>query len=133
MATHNVGARYFSTFLMTTGYASGFVVLAWISDTIFYPSEKRAVAIGFINACGNVGSIPGTYIWRSMYGPYYRVPFGACLAILGGVVVVAVGLRGYLMKLNGELDRIEGEGMELDDKDGNDRGDGGGRAFRYLY
>lgn len=62
MGTHSIGGRYFSTFLMTTGYASGFVVLAWISNTLPRPPAKRAVAIGLINAMGNIGSIPVTYI-----------------------------------------------------------------------
>ncbi|CAK4022668.1 major facilitator superfamily transporter [Lecanosticta acicola] len=135
MATHNTGARYFSTFLMTTGYASGFLVLAWISNTIVEPPEKRAVAIAFINACGNVGSIPGSYIWRSMYGPWYRIPFGACFAILGAGVVVAAGLRWYLIRLNKELERVEGAGIamegagkECDDVDDDER-----KGFRYLY
>lgn len=108
MGTQNIGARYFSTFLMTTGYASGFIVLAWISNTIPRPPAKRAVAIGVINACGNIGSIPGTYIWRAMYGPYYRVPFGACFAILATACIVAFGLRQYLKHLNKQLDRQEG-------------------------
>ncbi|EME85985.1 uncharacterized protein MYCFIDRAFT_81945 [Pseudocercospora fijiensis CIRAD86] len=98
----NIGARYFSTFLMTTGYASGFVVLAWISNTIPRPPAKRAVAIGMINACGNIGSIPGIYIWRSMDGPYYRVPFWSCFAILGSACAVACVLRQYLARLKSQ-------------------------------
>lgn len=116
IGTHNIGARYFSTFLMTTGYASGFVVLAWISNTIPRPPAKRAVAIGLINACGNIGSIPGTYIWRSIYGPWYAVPFGACIAILGTGCVVALGLRRYLVVLNKQLDREDGVAFELNSR-----------------
>lgn len=113
IGTHNIGARYFSTFLMTTGYASGFVILAWISNTIPRPPAKRAVAIGLINAMGNIGSIPGTYIWRSMYGPYYAVPFWACFAILAAACVVALGLRQYLILLNKNLDREDESAFEM--------------------
>lgn len=43
-------------FLMTTGYASGFMMLAWISNTITRSRAKRAAAIGIVNAMGNIGS-----------------------------------------------------------------------------
>ncbi|KAF7190329.1 MFS transporter prlL [Pseudocercospora fuligena] len=131
-STVNIGARYFSTFLMTTGYASGFVVLACISNTIARPPAKRAVAIGMINACGNIGSIPGTYIWRSMYGPYYKVPFWSCFAILGAACVVAFVLRMYLIRLNRKLDREESSTIELE-IDGKNLGETEVKGFRYLY
>ncbi|KXT07272.1 hypothetical protein AC578_2484 [Pseudocercospora eumusae] len=130
-STVNIGARYFSNFLMTTGYASGFVVLAWISNAIARPPAKRAVAIGMINACGNIGSIPGTYIWRSMYGPYYKVPFWSCFAILGSACVVAFILRQYLIRLNRKLDREESSTIEL--IYGKNSGEREDKGFRYLY
>lgn len=134
MGTHSIGPRYFATFLMTTGYASGFVALAWISNTIVVPSAKRAVAIGLINAMGNISSIPGSYIWRSMYGPYYAVPFGSCFAVMSLACLVALGLRQYLSLLNKRLDRQAANDVELskDPVEGN----GGivieSSSFRYL-
>lgn len=143
IGTHKIGPRYFSTFLMTTGYASGFVVLAWISNTIPRPPAKRAVAIGLINACGNIGSIPGTYIWRSMYGPYYAVPFWACFAILAAACVVALGLRQYLAHLNKRLDQEDDVPFELNDlavkhtaqleKEDFEEVQKHVKSFRYLY
>ncbi|CZR65616.1 related to nicotinamide mononucleotide permease [Phialocephala subalpina] len=108
IASHNTGARYFSAFLMTTGYASGFAMLAWISNTIPRPRAKRAAAIGLVNACGNIGSIPGAYIWPINYGPYYRNSFIASLAILTFAISAACALRTYLKHLNKKLDRNEG-------------------------
>ncbi|KAK4547325.1 hypothetical protein LTR36_000981 [Oleoguttula mirabilis] len=116
IGTHEIGPRYFSTFFMTTGYASGFVVLAWISNTIPRSPAKRAVAIGLINACGNIGSIPGTYIWRSIYGPYYAVPFWACFVVLAAAFVVALGLRQYLVYMNKRLDREDIGAFELGER-----------------
>lgn len=55
-STHEVGPRYFAMFLMTIGYSSGFMMLAWISNTIPRSRAKRAAAIGIVNAMGNVGS-----------------------------------------------------------------------------
>jgi len=66
---------------------------------------------------GNIGSIPGTYIWRSEYAPQYVVPFGACLAILGSACISAFGLRTYLKLLNKRLDAQEdGVGFEVSKK-----------------
>ena len=88
-------------------------MLAWISNTIPRPRAKRAVAIGLVNACGNIGSIPGAYIWPAAYGPYYRKSFGASLSILGFAVFVALVLRTYLKYLNGKLDKEGGIGFEV--------------------
>lgn len=134
IGTHSIGPRYFATFCMTTGYASGFVVLAWISNTIVYPSAKRAVAIGLINAMGNVGSIPGTYIWRSIYGPYYAVPFWACFAVLVTASLVALGLRQYLSVLNKRMDQQGSVDIELDDTAArvDDATAVRSKSFRYL-
>lgn len=45
MSTHNIGARYFSMFLMAQSY-SGFVCFySWISGSFPRPPMKRAVAI----------------------------------------------------------------------------------------
>lgn len=134
IGTQSIGPRYFATFCMTTGYASGFVVLAWISNTIVFPSAKRAVAIGFINAMGNIGSIPGTYIWRSMYGPYYAVPFWACFAVLSTACVVAPTLRQYLLLLNKRLEQEDTADIELR-KPTAESGEPGvmrSKPFRYL-
>jgi hypothetical protein len=118
----------------SAGYASGSLVLACISNTIPRTPAKRAVAIGMINVMGNIGNglpqlsppeisskhalgIPGTYIWRSKYAPEYKVPFGACLAILGGACISAFALRTYLKHLNKRLDSYEDAvGFELNEK-----------------
>lgn len=128
IVTTRAGPRYFSCFLMTVGYSCGFTILAWISSTIPRPRAKRAAAIGIINAMGNIGNIPGSYIWASKYGPYYRKPFGANVAILGTGCVLALGLRQYLVRQNKKLDRlasVSDQGIEV--KSGSDV------KIRYLY
>ncbi|KAL4875791.1 major facilitator superfamily domain-containing protein [Aspergillus karnatakaensis] len=107
MTTRSTAPRYISMFLMTTGYASGFVMLAWISSTIPRPPAKRAAAIGIINAMGNIGSIPGSYIFPAKFGPYYVKSFGAELAILAFGCVCAFTLRTYLRYLNKKLEQEE--------------------------
>jgi hypothetical protein len=92
-------------------------MLAWISNTIPRPRAKRAAAIAFVNAWGNIGSIPGSYIWPAKYGPYYTISFGASLAILSFAIFAAFMLRTYLKHLNKKLDRDEAVAFETSDAD----------------
>lgn len=86
-------------------------MLAWISNTIPGPAAKKAAAIALVNAMGNIGSIPGAYIWPSNFGPLYVKSFGAEIGILGFACVCALALRFYLVAENKKLDRAEGVSM----------------------
>ncbi|KAJ5652992.1 hypothetical protein N7507_010418 [Penicillium longicatenatum] len=129
MTTTGTAPRYVSMFLMTTGYCCGFVMLGWISSTVPRPPAKRAAAIAIINAMGNIGSIPGSYIFPSNYGPYYVQSFGAELAILAFACVCAFALRTYLRHLNKKLDQEECERFSQDGITENQHV----KSFRYLY
>ncbi|CAH0028714.1 unnamed protein product, partial [Clonostachys rhizophaga] len=107
MTTKTTAPRYFSMFLMTTGFASGFVMLAWISNTIPRPAAKKAAAIALVNAMGNIGSIPGSYIWPAKFGPLYVQSFGAEIGILGLACCSAFLLRTHLKRLNKKLEAEE--------------------------
>ncbi|KAH7376609.1 major facilitator superfamily transporter [Plectosphaerella cucumerina] len=134
--TTTTAPRYFAMFLMTVGFASGFVLLAWISNTIPRPAAKKAAAIAMVNAMGNIGSIPGSYIWPAKYGPYYVQSFGAEIALFSFACLVVLTLRFYLRAENKKLDReeavmiaAEGDAEKLGDDVQVDRRQG----FRYLY
>lgn len=123
---------------MTTDFASGFVMLAWISNTIPRPAAKKAAAIALVNAMGNVGSIPGSYIWPAEFGPLYINSFGAEIGILGLACCSAFALRTYLKKQNKKLEAdeattpsavIAGEPAEKAQEDTTRAQKG----FRYLY
>ncbi|KAJ0322572.1 hypothetical protein COL922a_013744 [Colletotrichum nupharicola] len=134
--TTTTAPRYVSLFLMTVGFASGFVILAWISNTIPRPAAKKAAAMAMVNAMGNIGSIAGSYIWPAKYGPYYVESFGAEIALLGSAAIAALGLRFYLRAQNKKLDREEAmqDSVEAGAKDfvGYD-GMTEVKSFRYLY
>lgn len=125
------------------GYASGFVILAWISNTIVRPASKKAAAIALINAMGNIGSIPGSYIWPSKWGPYYVKSFGTEVALFGFAVTCAFILRTYLRQLNKKLDADDQIPFELTGKTAEQTANLEGKAtreviedakkFRYLY
>lgn len=126
MTTKTTVPRYLSMFLMTSewnqnpnhyhtlilalaGYASGFVMLGWISSTIARPPAKRVAAIGIVNSMGNIGSIPGSHIFPAKYGPYYVKSFGSVLAVLSMACVLAFTLRVHLKYLNEKLEEEEEE------------------------
>lgn len=58
-ATLNIGARYFAMVLMVAGgHGSNAVVLAWTQKTMLRPRIKRASAVAFVNAFGNISQVP---------------------------------------------------------------------------
>jgi hypothetical protein len=113
-------------------------MLAWISNTIPRPAAKKAAAIAMVNAMGNIGSIPGSYIWPAKYGPYYVQSFGAEIGILGLACCSAFTLRTYLKRENAKLERQEAIPLPVDDKGeplAREPEDATkpARGFRYLY
>lgn len=106
-------------------------MLAWISNTITRPRAKRAAAIAIVNAMGNIGSIPGSYIWPSKYGPLYVQSFGAEIAILGFASLSALALRFYLRSLNQKLEAEVSSGLSRADE--GQANDTKNSNFRYLY
>ncbi|OAL53503.1 major facilitator superfamily transporter [Pyrenochaeta sp. DS3sAY3a] len=118
--TKTTAPRYFAMFLMTTGYASGFVALAWTANTLAQPRAKKAAAIAIVNSMGNIGSIPGTYIWPAKYGPYYAKSFGAHIGVFSCACLFALILRYYLKAQNKKINREE-------------EASGNVTTFRYVY
>lgn len=107
------------------------MILAWISNTVPRPAAKKAAAIAMVNAMGNVGSIPGSYIWPQRWGPMYVQTFGIEIGILGFACVCALVLRFYLRRENQKLDRQEG--VVSEGEAGAGAVDAPLRGFRYLY
>lgn len=57
-ASLSTGGRYFAMVLMTTGgHGSNAVLLAWAQKTIIRPRIKRASAVAFVNAFGNLAQV----------------------------------------------------------------------------
>jgi hypothetical protein len=107
-------------------------MLAWISNTIAQPPAKKAAAIAMVNAMGNIGSIPGSYIWPVRWGPLYIKSFGTEIAILGFSIVCALVLRFYLIAQNKSLDRLDAS-VVLDVEKKSNEDAGTNKGFRYLY
>ncbi|KAF9646956.1 MFS general substrate transporter, partial [Thelephora ganbajun] len=108
-STMNIGARYFSLFLMAQSYAAFITFLAWISSTFPRPPSKRAVAIAFINAFGQLGNISGSYIWPKAWGKSYRYSYAICIATNGLGIVMILAFRAHLKALNEKAEKEEQE------------------------
>jgi len=87
-------------FLAAQSYAGFIVFFAWMSTSIPRPPSKRAVAFAFINAFSQFGSIAGSYVWPSVWGPTYRYSYGITLSCFGLGIVMTLLFREYLRREN---------------------------------
>ena len=94
---------------MVQSYSGLITFYTWISSTFPRPPSKRAVAIGFINAFGQLGSISGSYIWPESWGPSYRYSYAICIATNGLGIVMIIALRTHLRALNKKAEKEEQE------------------------
>jgi hypothetical protein len=83
-ASLNTGARYFAMVLMIAGgHGANAVVIAWVAKTMLHPRMKRAAAVAFVNACGNVAQVSSPAdsgrcakpcCWRDLISCRYGLP-----------------------------------------------------------
>ncbi|KAF7365916.1 Tartrate transporter [Mycena venus] len=109
LCTANVGARYFSMFLMAIGYAGVSMTAVWVSNVIPRPPAKRAAAIGVVNGIGNLGNLMGSYTWKAAWGPEYHQSMIISLCSLALSSVMAVGkfnLHSKFRRLSGNFSGI---------------------------
>ncbi|OJD29111.1 major facilitator superfamily transporter [Diplodia corticola] len=88
--THHV-VRYVMTCFVAAGIWTALpLALAWISNTINAPPEKRAIVLALVNACGNLSSVYGSRIWPDRDAPDYRMGWGVTAGFLGAATVMVV-------------------------------------------
>ncbi|KIJ51016.1 hypothetical protein M422DRAFT_776904 [Sphaerobolus stellatus SS14] len=117
LATMTVGGRYFSMFLMASGYAGFALTLVWVSNAIPRPPAKRAAAIGLVNGFGNLGNLMGSYIWKATWGPQYRQSMIIALCGLAFSTLLSLVIRQMLVRENKALEAqdmlvLKGSGRE---------------------
>ena len=96
---------------MAQSHIAFVIYMAWASSTFPRPPSKRAVAIAFINASTQLGSIAGSYIWPKTWGPTYRYSYGICIAANGLAIIMILAFRVRLKVLN---ERVGNEEKEKD-------------------
>ncbi|KAG9312026.1 major facilitator superfamily domain-containing protein [Chiua virens] len=107
LTTMSTGGRYFSLFLMTTGYCGYALTLNWVSNTITRPPAKRSAALGLVNGVGNLGNLIGSYIWQASWGPEYHQSMIIAICSLVLTSVLGFVMRQMLIRENKRMEREE--------------------------
>ncbi|KAF8839409.1 MFS general substrate transporter [Paxillus ammoniavirescens] len=112
LATMSTGGRYFSLFLMSSGYCGFALTLTWVSNSVPRPPAKRSAAIGLVNGFGNLGNLMGSYIWQANWGPEYHQSMIIALCSLVLSTFLGLLMRQILIRENKQMDRLELELMQ---------------------
>ncbi|KAL3462654.1 major facilitator superfamily domain-containing protein [Aspergillus heterothallicus] len=107
-ASLNTGARYFAMILMVAGgHGANSVLLAWTQKTMIRPRIKRASAVAFVNAFGNLSGVFSSYLYPDASSPRYVLAMSANSGFSLGVIVLALFMRRVLLRANRRLETGE--------------------------
>ncbi|KAJ3484026.1 hypothetical protein NLI96_g5905 [Meripilus lineatus] len=107
VSTMSVGGRYVAMFLMASGYAGSALLLVWVSNAVPRPPAKRSASIGIVNGFGNIGSLMGSYAWKSDWGPDYHPSMYIGIASLAFAIFLAFVIRCILVRQNSQWEKEE--------------------------
>ncbi|KUL88948.1 hypothetical protein ZTR_03405 [Talaromyces verruculosus] len=124
----NTGARYFSLFLITSVmWVSYNCNLAWISDCMPRPIQKKAAAIGIVSMLGQAGNIIAGYIYPKNQSPRYWMAATVEAVAIVLAIVTTLAFREVLRRENKRLDQRDQN--ELGNQYTNEAGK---KNFRYV-
>lgn len=105
----NIPVCYFCVFLACIGV---YPILpgcnAWTINNLA-GAEKRAAGIGWMIAMGNLGGLPGSYIFLERESPRYPTGFGSSLAFAAAGIVAALILEFMYWSHNRKYEGLTGE------------------------
>ncbi|ETI22512.1 hypothetical protein G647_06587 [Cladophialophora carrionii CBS 160.54] len=115
VATLNVPARYFASFLYTSGcFSANAMVYTWAASTLNQTPEKRACATAMINLLSQFGNIWSPYFFPASDAPRYTM---AMLLMLGFSVLsicCCIVMKISLRKSNEKMrEEAEESGREV--------------------
>ncbi|RMJ03677.1 hypothetical protein BHE90_014491 [Fusarium euwallaceae] len=111
-AALQTGPRYFAMMLMVGGgHGANAVVLAWTQKTMLRPRIKRAAAVAFVNAFGNISQVWTSYLWPDSDKPRYVLAMSVNSGFALGTILLALVMRIILQRANKKLD----SGAEVSD------------------
>lgn len=113
MCSMKIAVRYTAMFLMQAIPAGFVVIMAWVSNTITTPPAKKAVALGLIVACSQLGSFAGAYVFPRHWGPQYTISFGITIASAVFTVLLCFILRMHLASQNKKAEEAVKQNPEL--------------------
>ncbi|KAE8137407.1 major facilitator superfamily domain-containing protein [Aspergillus pseudotamarii] len=107
-ATLNTGARDFAMIAMVAGgHGPNAVLLAWVQKTMLRPRIKRASAVAFVNAVGNISQIFSSYLYPDSSLPRYVLAMSVNAAFSLAVIILTLFMRIVLLRTNKRLARGE--------------------------
>jgi len=109
----NVPLCYFCVFLACIGvYPILPGVNTWTINNLA-GAEKRAAGIGWMIAMGNLGGLPGSYIFLEREKPKYPTGFGSSLAFASAGIVAALILKYMYWSHNKKYNGMTEEQISL--------------------
>ncbi|PCG88203.1 Major facilitator superfamily domain, general substrate transporter [Penicillium occitanis (nom. inval.)] len=113
---HHVKVGYFLTYLLTFGtFVPMLLVPAWVGANT-QSTSARAVALGFISMCTNLGGIVSSGAYRAQDAPTYRPALITVFVCQAVFVVICAGMRMVYARMNRDLargNRVVVEGVEV--------------------
>lgn len=125
--------RYLAVYPAAAGFFT--VVVLTISWSINNQADegRRGGGFALLQVMGQCGPLVGARLYPDGDGPYYTRGMAVCAGAMGGVAVLAVGLRWYLARLNRRLDELEGTDYMADEENvGLVKSGRRGARFRYM-
>ncbi|RMY54482.1 hypothetical protein D0865_04691 [Hortaea werneckii] len=104
VATLNVGARYFASFIFICGcYSSNAGVFSWASSTLNQTPEKKAAAVALINLMSQLGNIWSPYFFREQDAPRYVMAMILMMAFAVLSVMTCMAMKFSLRRRNRQI------------------------------
>ncbi|KAM7203791.1 Major facilitator superfamily domain containing protein [Naviculisporaceae sp. PSN 640] len=105
--------RYLAVYPAAIGFFNVVVLtIAW-SINNQRTESRQGGGFALLQVVGQCGPLVGTRLYPGGGGPYWTTGMAVCAAAMGGVAVLALGLRGYLGWLNRRLEREGGGGRKV--------------------
>ncbi|KAL3449209.1 major facilitator superfamily domain-containing protein [Aspergillus insuetus] len=115
VATLNVPARYFASFLYASGaFAANAMVYSWAASVLNETPEKRAAGTAIINLLSQFGNIWSPYFFRDRDEPRYVLAMLLMMAFSGVSIACALTMKVVLRRRNEKLlAEAQAEGREV--------------------
>jgi MFS family permease len=115
VATLNVPARYFASFLYASGaFAANAMVYSWSASVLNETPEKRAAGTAIINLLSQFGNIWSPYFFQDQDEPRYVLAMLLMMAFSGVSIACALTMKVVLRRRNERLlAEAQAEGREV--------------------
>ena len=108
VATLNIPARYFASFLFISGcFAGNAGIFSWASSTLSQTPEKKAAAVALINLLGQLGNIWSPYFFRDQDEPRYTLAMILMMVFCLTTVACCIAMKWSLRRINQKILREE--------------------------